>query len=370
MAEWRVFDSLHDIDSRQWNACFPGEVENYDYLLAVERSALVGFSFRYLTAWSGSVLRCAVPMFLTPYSLDTTLQGIGKKLTSGFKRAFPKLLTLNLACIGSPCTECGQIGFNPRLEEQKRAPLLAAMLAYFENYAAEQACPLIGIKDISAPLQQRFGNQFRHSKFSAMPGMPTASLDIDFSSTDEYLGRLSSGTRKDMRRKLRSLDRLRVDYRTHIDDVLPEIMMLYHDTRNRSAWQFEELTEGYFQGVLRLMPKRSFCTLYYADDQLLAANLLIHDQQTLIDKFFCMDGDRGREYNLYFLSWFANIGYCLEHGLTRYQSGQAYYENKLRLGSRLTGNAIYFKHRNGLAQSFLKFAAPLLGADETVKKPA
>jgi uncharacterized protein len=108
----------------------------------------------------------------------------------------------------------------------------------------------------------------------------------------------------------------------------------------------------------------------YADDQLLAANLLIHDGQTLIDKFFCMNGKLGREYHLYFLSWFTNIRYCLERGFTRYQSGQAYYENKLRLGSRLTRNTIYFKHRNLLAQGLLRFAAPLFSADETLKKSA
>ena len=71
--------------------------------------------------------------------------------------------------------------------------------------------------------------------------MPTASLDIDFTSIDEYLSRLSSSTRQDMRRKLRSLDHLRDEYRTNINDLVAEIMVLYHDTRNRSEWQLEEL---------------------------------------------------------------------------------------------------------------------------------
>jgi len=105
MPEFRVINSLQDIDKQQWDACFPDEVENYDYLLAIEESALTGFSFRYLTAWSGRALQSATPMFLTHYSLDTTLQGFGRTLTSRIKNAFPKLLTLKLACIGSPCTE-------------------------------------------------------------------------------------------------------------------------------------------------------------------------------------------------------------------------------------------------------------------------
>ena len=370
MPEFRVINSLHDIEKQQWDVCFPGEVENYDYLLAIEESALAGFSFRYLTAWQGSTLQSGTPMFVTDYSLDTTLQGVGRKLTSRIKNAFPKLLTTKLACLGSPCTEQGAIGFHPRLNEQEKNDLLVEMFAYFETYAAAQACPLLAAKDIPEPFQHRFSKQFQAARFSTFPGMPTAWLDIDFTSIDEYLGRLSFSARKDMRRKLRSLHRLRVEYRTDINGVLPEIMTLYYDTRNRSEWQFEELTPGYFQGVLAHMPERSFCTLYYAEDQLLAANLLIHDGRTLIDKFFCMNGKLGREYHLYFLSWFTNIRYCLEHSFTRYQSGQAYYENKLRLGSRLTRNTIYFKHRNFFAQGLLRFAAPLLSADDTLKKSA
>jgi len=95
------------------------------------------------------------------------------------------------------------------------------MLAYFETYTAAQACPLLAAKDIPEPFQRRFGKQFHAARFSTVPGMPTAWLNIDFASIDEYLSRLSAGTRKDMRRKLRSLDRLRVDYKTNIDDVLP-----------------------------------------------------------------------------------------------------------------------------------------------------
>ena len=103
--------------------------------------------------------------------------------------------------------------------------------------------------------------------------------------------------------------------------------------------------------------------------QLLAANLLIHDGRTLIDKFFCMNA-RGREHNLYYVSWLNNIRICLEHGLTRYQSGQEGYDSKLRLGSRLIRNQMYFKHRNALAQGILKLASPLLAADDTLKEAA
>ncbi|MDC3911887.1 hypothetical protein KQE47_26520, partial [Raoultella planticola] len=67
---------------------------------------------------------------------------------------------------------------------------------------------------------------------------------------------------------------------------------------------------------------------------------------------------------------FTNLRHCLEHGMTRYQSGQAYYENKIRLGSLLTRNTMYFKHRNPVVQWALRLASPLFAADETLKDSA
>src|SRR5262249_37347033 len=138
---------------------------------------------------------------------------------------------------------------------------------------------------------------------------------------------------------------------------------LYQETRARGDMQFEELTLAYFSGVLDRMGEKAFCALYYCGDDLLAINLLLRNGDTLLDKFFCMNAERGRAYNLYFLSWFTNVRLCLEQGLSRYQSGAAAYENKLRLGSALTRTTIYFRHQSMLANAALRAAAPFFVVD-------
>lgn len=370
MAERRIYERLEGIDAAQWNVCFAGVAEDYDYLMTVEQADIKGFAWRYVTLWEGKMLVAAMPMFISDYELDTTLQGVGKKITNGIRKALPRLLTLKLACLGSPCTEAGIIGIHPSADAAKKELLLSELLDAFEQYGSDQGCRLLGIKDIPETFLQDYPTLFSDRAYGALPGMPTAWLAIDFASLDEYLARLTSGTRKDMKRKLKSLDDVRIEYRSQIEDVLPRVMSLYHDTRNRSEWQFEELTDAYFQGLLERMTNRSFCTLYWVGDELMAANLMVHNADMLIDKFFCMDGEQGRKHNLYFLSWFTNIDYCLKHGISRYQSGQAYYENKLKLGSELTRNTLFFKHRNVIAQGLLKFAAPFLGADDAHKDAA
>lgn len=362
-----ILRTLRDVSSLSWNTCFLGEAENYDYLSAIEEAGIKGFSWTYVTAWDRGVLVAAMPAFLTDYALDTTLQGVGKKITATIASAFPNLLRLKMACLGSPCTEAGIAGFHPRVNAADKPVILRAMALEFERYACAQGCKLISIKDVPEPMQPMWRPAIQALKCASLPGLPTAYLDIDFASIDEYMAQLSSATRKDMRRKLKAADAVEIRTTASLEDVLPQVMALYHDTRNRSEWQFEELTEDYFRGILANMAGQSFCTLYHVQGELLAANLLVQDAHTLIDKFFCMNSEAGRKYNLYFLSWFTNIRFCLEHGITRYQSGQAYYENKLRLGSKLTRNQMYFKHRNAFAQGILKLAAPALSADETVK---
>jgi predicted N-acyltransferase len=357
--------SLHEIGREAWDACFQDEVEGYDYLLAVEHAGMAGFDWRYIALFEHGQMMAAMPAFVTDYELETTVDVKSSRRVAKFiRRYFPGFLILKLACLGSPCTETGVPGFHPDVPEVRRSELLALLLAGFERFADSQGCALRAAKDIPETQGPALRHVLSDAGFAATPGLPTAWLDVDFASIDEYLQRLSAGTRKDMRRKLKSEQHIRAEIRTDLSDLMPRVMALYAETRNRSDWQFEMLTEGYFAGVLANMRGQALCYLYYAGETLLAANLLVHSQGTLVDKFFCMDAEQGRQYNLYFLSWFNNLRYCLDQGIGRYQSGQAYYENKLRLGSRLTANTMYFKHRNIAAQQLLRLLAPLLSMDD------
>ncbi|WP_457300360.1 peptidogalycan biosysnthesis protein [Phyllobacterium sp. P5_D12] len=361
----RVVNSIREVGKQAWNACFEDEVEDFDCLLAIEEAGIEGFAWRYVTVIENGTVVAAMPAFITSYQLETTLEpGPLRRFIRRMRGFLPGILTLKLACLGSPCTETGKPGFCANVPPERQPDLLARLIAGFEKHADDEGCSLRGVKDIPEPCASAFAPVFAQSGFASIPGLPTACLDIDFHSIESYLSRLSSGTRKDMRRKLKSFDRIRIETRTELADVMPRVLALYNATRNRSEWQFEALTAGYFAGILDRMSGKSFCTLYFAEDKLLAANILVHNESTLIDKFFCMDGEEGRAYDLYYLSWFANLRYCIEHHVARYQSGQAYYENKLRLGSRLTANTMYFKHRNRGIQWLLRLVSPMFGVDE------
>jgi predicted N-acyltransferase len=263
--------------------------------------------------------------------------------------------------MGSPCTETIGLGFSPDLPTATQAPLLNAMISVFGTMAVQAGCNLLALKDTPGADQALWDQAA--TGFQPIPGLPAAHLDIDFPSLDAYLARLSPGTRRDMRRKLRARDRLEIEVREDLAGLEGVVHALYAQTRARADMQFENLTPAYFSGVLEQMPGRALCVLYRADGELLGANLLLQDGRTLLDKFFCMDGEKGRAANLYFVSWFTNLQLCLDRGLTRYSSGQAGYANKLRLGSTLSPCAMRFHHRHPLVHRALCWAAPRLSDD-------
>lgn len=363
-----VVDSLAAVDRAQWDALFAETLEGYDYLTAVERAGLEGFRWRYVLASVDGVLVAAVPAFLTDYQVETTLTGPGKRAIAAMRGVFPGFLRLGLACLGSPCATTVGLGFAAQVGEAERPALLAALLKAFEADARAQGCGLFASKDVVEADRPLWDAAAAPLGYRPMASLPIAGLDIDFPDMDAYFARLSYTARKDMRRKLRVLGRLRVEVREDVDDLAPRLTALYEQTRERADMSFEHLTAAYFTGVPRQMPGRAFWVLYFEGEDLLAANLLVQDRTTLLDKYFLMDAARGRALNLYFVSWFTNVRLCLERDLKRYRSGQAAYENKLRLGSHLTRTSIYFRHRNAVFNGVMQLFAPLFAADPTAGK--
>lgn len=369
MPDAQVFKTLDGIDRGAWNALFPAEPESYDYLRAVEAAGLDGFEWRYVVVQDDGRLLAAAPAFVTQYELATTLDGAGRRWAQAIGRLLPGLTTLRLACLGSPCTETAQIGFAPELGGLERQALAEQLLARFEQAALEDRCHLTGVKDRSAALAPECEAALLAAGYASSPSLPTANLAITFDSLDAYLAGLSPGTRRDMRRKLRARAGVRIEMRQDISGLEPQIMALYAETRARGDLQFETLTADYFTGVLERMGDRAICVLYFVEDELLAANLVLLGQDVLLDKFFCMNAELGRRHNLYFLSWFTNVALCLEHRLGRYQSGQAAYFNKLRLGSTLTPTFLHFRHRNRVLNQILRWLAPLLSPSTGQEAP-
>ncbi|MEO8802949.1 MAG: GNAT family N-acetyltransferase [Rudaea sp.] len=348
-----VVESIDAINRDEWNALFPGELENWNYYRAVEKSGLPGFEWLYFCVRDDYRLCAVVPAFVSDYALDTTMSGFWRRVTNAITRVFPRFLRVRMLGLGSPVAEVCHLGFASDLDPQSRCEALDAILAAVEVRARACKARLLAIKDASAAQDALWTTAAHAHGLRRQPGLPTATLKIDFDSVDEYLRSLSRATRRDLRRKLKTSAKLRVEWRTQIDDIRDDVMCLYRATLANAQYSFEELTEDYFSGVLRELGSEAVCATYWLDERLVAFNLVLRDDTRMIDKFLGMDNILARSYNIYFCSWIENVRYCIDHHLSEYQSGQGLHREKLRLGSTLRANWLWYRHRNRILDTIL-----------------
>ena len=196
--------------------------------------------------------------------------------------------------------------------------------------------------------------------YASVENMPIAKNLINFKDLDDYLATLSYSTRKSLRRKLKTLNQLRIEEHNGLPPHLEEIYQLYLNCYEKSELKFEKLTLEFFESLAGLMPNQCRFVLYYVNEKLIGFNCLLHGNGVLMDKYIGLDYVDSQRVNLYSLSWLYNIQMCIRDGFHTFQSGQASYETKLRLGATLEQTYILFKHRNKLVNPIFKLASHVL----------
>ncbi len=310
-----------------------------------------------------------VPAFITDYRLATTIQGNLKVTLQPLLRNLGKLLTLRMLCLGSPLADKCHLGFAPGLADGNRRAVLGSLLANVDAVAARHGIGLVAAKDFAgADLDHCTDTAFAAAGFARQPGLPNTALVLAHGSEDAYLDSLSPAARRDVRRKLKSGNPVRIERRHGREalDLVPEIARLYESQRERSAFdygQFETLTPAYFRQVLVEQDQSAVVSLYIHQGTLLAFNLCYHSDRLFIDKFIGFKMPLSRTLNLYVVSWMANVRFCLSRGIPLLQTGQTAYAMKLHLGARLRPNWVFFRHRNPILNAALRLAGPMLAAD-------
>lgn len=350
--------AVGDFGRAAFEACFPDEVEGYDYHAAVEAAGLEGFELGWYVAKRGGEIVALVPVFFVDYDLTTTASGSLQMLARRAQPYIPGRLMLRLSCLGSPVTERCPIGMRCDLADQEASETVDSIFDAWSRQAQTRGIGLLGIKDISQADCDRYARNLRLFGLKPITGQSTASIAVPFPDLETYVRSLSAATRKDLRRKMRSRPELRVELTDDAEPYIESIMRMYLETRERSEMSFETLTPAYFVEVMRRMRGKAVLALYFHGDVLVGANLLLLGAHQLVDKYFVMQADVGRRLNLYFLSWLTNIEICIERGLTSYLSGQGAEVTKRRLGCHLAANWIYFKHQNPVFNSILAAVSP------------
>jgi hypothetical protein len=322
-----------------WDYLLPGDAESYRYHLAFELGQVEGFRTGYAAVRRGGIVVCLAPYFITDYQLDRAAQGSPNHFSNWLQGYAPGLPSLKLLCVGSPITDSAKLGITR--DYHFDPDMVHALCDELERIAVREGASVIAFKDILECDSERLAQPLKQAGFSQIANMPVAINTINFSSLEEYLETLSSPTREDLRQKLQMRQHIEIEEHDGMPPDLDAIYQLYLNGYEHSEVQFEKLTPQFFESVAALMPHHCRYVLYRAEGQLIGFNLLIHRDGVLFDKYIGLDHVLSKKYNLNLVSWAHNIEMCIRDGFHTYQSGQAAYETKTKLGAKLKQTYIF-----------------------------
>ena len=303
-----------------------------------------------------------MPSFVAPFDLLTTADDALRRRVTRMPlyRLWGRLLRWRTRFAGTTVSEYAPLplGVTP-------AALAQGLKA---TYGRE--CKLMIVKDIAqdSPLLSDADNAYAREFASAceregyvlLEGQALAWVPIDFASGDEYLSRLSSGRRKNIRRKLRSRADLEVEaLRTgdaRFDDAatLAEFYALFDNVYAQSEIHFDRLSAAFFREVLQDAGSNGVVFVYRHAGQMIGWNLCYEHGGKLIDKYVGFAYPQAREHNLYFVSWMHNLDYARQQVLTHYVAGWTDPEVKSFLGASMTFTRHAVYARNPLLRALLR----------------
>lgn len=334
------------------------------YETALEPAQLVDqFVAHPPEGFDARMTEAGLPVFVADYDLTTTLdEGLAGRLRSlpGYA-SWRRWLNWRTCFVG--CTTSEYLPLPNGADEAMVAGLLREH---------GRRCRLLVMKDIAleSPLldvranrgSAAFVDALQRNGFVLLEGMPLAWVAIDFPSIDDYLARLSSSRRKDIRRKMKARDRLVIRCVDTGDDwfdaaALQECYALYLNVHAQSEVHFDLLSKPFLDGLLRDRNSGGRMFLYFADDQLIGWNLCYVYEGKLVDKYIGFLYPQAREHNLYFVSWMYNLQYALDEGLSHYVAGWTDSRIKRYLGATVTPTWHAVWARNGLLRLVLRRCA-------------
>lgn len=305
------------------------------------------------------------PAFFADFDILTTLDDEHRWIINLLAKVKASgLTTMPTLFAGTTVTE--YTGY-PHLNEKGCSEYVEKLVAE----ALDRKASLLIIKDLpqNSPLLSKEENLIADrimdicaadKRFLVVEGQALAYVPIDFATIDEYLARCGKKTRKDLRRKIRSRANLQVEAAPtgrifHDQSLLNQMYEQYLNVYDQSQYHFDKLSRRFFEEILTNGKNGGIVFIYKDNDgDIIGYNICFEHNNMLVDKYVGFEYPAAREANLYFVSWFHNLEYCLERGLSHYIAGWTDPAVKAYLGASFTSTRHAVFIRNSLLRAILQ----------------
>ena len=351
-----VVSSADRIPLQLRRAAFSTRCKDFRYYEVLEASLHGQFHNRYLVLHHEASGEWAVQsLFFVKQDLLAGLPRGLRSLFTGVRKLWPDFLKLRMMTIGCAAGE-GDL-------DHDRPWVVQALWEAIEAYRPHAGAYIILLKDFPSSYRDALA-PFAKDGYQRAPSMPSARLELDFATFEQYMTeRLSKVYRKNLRRKFRAAESASKITLELVSDATPfvdEIFPLYLQTYHRSGLKFEKLTKDYFRLIGQRMPERVRYFLWRQNDRIIAFNLCMIFDGTLYDLGVGLDYSVALDLHLYFVTWRDVIEWAVQNGLQAYHTGPLNYDPKAHLRLSLVPLDLYVRHNWAFLNPIFKLAIKYL----------
>ena len=220
----QVVSRLEAMQCRHWANAFASEAKDRRYYELVEDTIHEEFDYRYFVVRNQTAEICAIqPFFILDLDLLVGTRPLVGRLTNFIRRFWPGFMRARTLMMGCAAGE-GHLDGSDEAARLLSARLLASAIV---KEARNLKARLVVLKEFSAKYRSAL-DCFVHKKFTRIPSLPNVILNIDYSSFEEYIIRVLSGsTRRKLRLKLKAAEKAPPIEMSVIDDITPLIDDVY-----------------------------------------------------------------------------------------------------------------------------------------------
>lgn len=359
-----VTDGLGGVSAGDWGWLFGDHPDSYQSVAFSQRCGMDGFVFRTIVVSHGGAPLLVVPTFESVFRASSMAEGVSRRLMRVLEPVMPGLLLPRLFGIGLVECEWCAVGIREGAPDELIERAWREAASRIDALARAAGANAIVLLELGPGTMGRVPADLIRG-FAPVRTSPCARVPLPFDTVDQYLKSLSRSTRQSLRRRARPRADLRVERTIEPGAHLPRIIELYRRTVARAPVSLGVQRPVYFERVCEEVPGAHY-VLYLSGDRLIGFNLLVSRDDTLIDKYFCMEPEEGRGHHLYFYSWMENIRCAIESGCSVYHAGPGSVETKSHLGCRFIQTTTLFRHTSAGAHAVLSFLARTVAREPVV----
>jgi len=357
----RVFRTIADVEPAEWDSLLGADdlQATHRFIRTCEEARVENAEYRHVMVDDAAGLAAVASLSVMTVKLDLLSTGLTRRAIRWARQLHPRFLQVPIVFCGLPVS-FGRSCLRFRADTE-RTPILCALAAAAESFAAEVRAPVICFKEFTAAEAAQLAPLTRLGYFTA-PSLPSCFLELPWRSYEEYLAALRSGYRHQITAGARlgraSGASVRVvrDFRSEC----PRIFALYEQVMDRAPFQLERLNLAFFERLADNLGPAARAILVERGEQLLAMAILLESPRLMTFLLAGIDYEANRRHHAYLNVVAEVVAEAIRCQAPALEMGQTSYEPKRRLGAVTTPRVLFLRYRSPLGHALFRAASPLL----------